>query len=351
MFDLSGIQDRVEELEKKLAEPEVWKDQDLAAKLNKECSHLKNDIERWNKLESGLDDAKVLLELAAEEQDDSVLEEISVSLDEFKLDIDQIKLERTLSGEHDMKDAILSINAGAGGTEAQDWSQMLLRMYLRFFERSGFKAEIIDELPGEEAGIKSVTITVSGDYAFGKLRSEVGVHRLVRISPFDANKRRHTSFAAVFVLPDIEQDIEIDINPDDLKIDRIRAQGPGGQHVNKTSSAVRVTHLPTGFVAMCQNERSQHKNLSMAMKVLKAKLYELEQNKQQEKINKISADKKDIEWGSQIRSYVLQPYQMVKDLRTNHETGNVQSVLDGDIEPFIQAFLLKQSQDAIGSKK
>ena len=248
-----------------------------------------------------------------------------------------------LGGENDRNNAIVSIHAGAGGTEAQDWSEMLLRMYLRWAERKGFRTETIDYLAGEEAGVKSVTFTVTGEYAFGYLKAESGIHRLVRISPFDAGKRRHTSFASVFVYPEINEDIVVEINEDDLRVDTYRSSGAGGQHVNKTDSAVRITHLPTGIVVQCQNERSQHKNRAMAMKVLKARIYELKKKEQEEKMEHLHSGKKDIAWGSQIRSYVLQPYRLAKDHRTNTEIGNVDGVLDGDLDPFIQAFLMQKS--------
>jgi peptide chain release factor 2 len=248
-----------------------------------------------------------------------------------------------LGGENDRNNAIVSIHAGAGGTEAQDWSEMLLRMYLRWAERKGFRTETIDYLAGEEAGVKSVTFTVTGEYAFGYLKAESGIHRLVRISPFDAGKRRHTSFSSVFVYPEINEDIVVEINEDDLRVDTYRSSGAGGQHVNKTDSAVRITHLPTGIVVQCQNERSQHKNRAMAMKVLKARIYELKKKEQEEKMEHLHSGKKDIAWGSQIRSYVLQPYRLAKDHRTNTEIGNVDGVLDGDLDPFIQAFLMQKS--------
>ena len=253
----------------------------------------------------------------------------------------EFELQAMLSGENDKANAILSIHPGAGGTESQDWAEILLRMYLRWAERRGYKAEINDYQPGEVAGVKSVTVTLSGDYAYGYLRAENGVHRLVRISPFDANKRRHTSFASVFVFPELEDDIKVDIREDDLRIDTYRSSGAGGQHVNKTDSAVRITHIPTNIVVQCQNDRSQHKNKSSAMKILRSRLYELEHEKQKEKMEEILGEKKEIGWGHQIRSYVLHPYRLVKDLRTKVEVGNADAVLDGEIDSFIEAFLLK----------
>lgn len=279
-----------------------------------------------------------MLELA--EEGENVDQEISQSLASFEKDFEEAELQTLFSEQDDIRNAILTIHPGAGGTESQDWAQMLLRMYLRYAERKDYKTEILDYLPGEEAGLKSVTVRVEGDYAYGNLSQESGVHRLVRISPFDANKRRHTSFAAVFVYPEVEEDIEIDINPEDLRIDTFRASGRGGQHVNVTDSAVRITHIPTGIVVQCQNERSQHKNKASAMKVLKARLYELEKKAKLEKLEKLEDSKSDIAWGNQIRSYVLHPYKMIKDLRTGEEIGDTERVLDGEIEEFIKSNLI-----------
>jgi len=267
-------------------------------------------------------------------------EEISQSLASFEKNLEEAKLQTLFFEEDDARNAILTIHPGAGGTESQDWAQILLRMYLRYAERKGFKADVLDFLAGEEAGLKSVTVRIQGDYVFGNLSQESGVHRLVRISPFDANKRRHTSFAAVFVYPEVEEDIEVEINPEDLRIDTYRASGRGGQHVNVTDSAVRITHIPTGIVVQCQSERSQHKNKASAMKVLKARIYELEKKVKREKLEKLEDAKSDIAWGNQIRSYVLQPYRMIKDLRTNVEIGDVDRVLDGDIDEFIKSNLI-----------
>ena len=269
-------------------------------------------------------------------------DDLSRSLDEFNRTLDEAELKILFIDEDDVRNAILTIHPGAGGTESQDWAQMLMRMYLRYAERQGFKAEVLDVTPGEEAGLKSATIRITGDYVFGSLSQESGVHRLVRISPFDANKRRHTSFAAVFVYPEVDDDIAIEINPEELRIDTYRSSGSGGQHVNVTDSAVRITHLPTGIVVQCQNERSQHKNKAAAMKVLMSRLYELEKKKKNDKLQKMEDAKSDIAWGNQIRSYVLHPYRMIKDLRTNVEIGNVDKVLDGDIDEFIKAGLLKR---------
>jgi peptide chain release factor 2 len=291
------------------------------------------------------------MELAKEGE--NVVEEMRQSLASFEKDLAEAEIQMLFFEEDDPRAAILTIHPGAGGTESQDWAKMLLRMYLRYAERKGFKAEILDLLPGEEAGLKSVTVRVEGDYAYGILGQERGVHRLVRISPFDANKRRHTSFAAVFVYPEVEEDIEVEINPEDLRIDTYRSSGHGGQHVNVTDSAVRITHLPTGIVVQCQNERSQHKNKATAMKVLKARLYELQKKAKLEKREKLEDSKSEIAWGNQIRSYVLHPYRLIKDLRTDTEAGDVDRILDGDLDEFIKANLLlrkSKKQNAESSK-
>jgi len=283
----------------------------------------------------------VLLELAADHDDAETLQEVTGGLQELARGVRSLELQTVLSGEYDMGNAILSINPGAGGTESQDWAQMLLRMYLRWAENKGFRSEIIELLEAEEAGIKNATVTVAGPYAYGYLRAEMGVHRLVRISPFDAGKRRHTSFASVFVFPEVSDDLDVKLDEKDLRIDTFRAGGHGGQHINVTDSAVRITHLPTGIVASCQNERSQHKNKAMAMKVLRARLYDFYKRQQDEEMAKLEGDKAPIAWGSQIRSYVLAPYQLVKDHRTGEETGNVTAVLGGDLDRFIEAYLFK----------
>lgn len=280
------------------------------------------------------------------EEGENVDEEIGESLAFFEKNLAEVEFQMLFFEEDDARNAILTIHPGAGGTESQDWTQMLLRMYLRYAERKGFKVEIIDSLPGEEAGLKSVTVRIEGDYAYGLLCHDSGVHRLVRISPFDANKRRHTSFAAVFVYPEVEEDIETEINPEELRIDTYRSSGSGGQHVNVTDSAVRITHLPTGIVVQCQNERSQHKNKASAMKVLRARLYELEKKAKREKIEKLEDAKSDIAWGNQIRSYVLHPYRMIKDVRTKVEIGDVDRVLDGDIDEFIKSSLLLRKSES-----
>ena len=280
------------------------------------------------------------MELAEEAQDESLLNEMESTVNELEIKLASAEVKAILSGESDFNNAIVSINSGAGGTESQDWAQMLLRMYTRWGERNRYETEILDIQYGEEAGIKSATVIFSGDYAYGYLKAEIGVHRLVRISPFDANKRRHTSFASVFVFPEVDAGMEVEVKDEDLKVDVYRASGPGGQGVNTTDSAVRLTHIPTGIVVQCQNERSQHKNRSSAMRVLKARIFEAEQKKLNAEKKEQEQSKKKIEWGSQIRSYVLQPYRLVKDLRTNHEMGNVDAVLDGDIGSFIEAYLL-----------
>ncbi len=284
------------------------------------------------------EELEVLLELAGEGE--KIESELKTTLSDFSQALDAAELQTLFFDKDDIRNALLTIHPGAGGTESQDWAQMLFRMYLRFAERRDYKVEILDSTPGEEAGLKNATVRFQGDYAYGSLSQESGVHRLVRISPFDANKRRHTSFAAVFVYPEVDEDIEVDINPDDLRVDTYRASGRGGQHVNVTDSAVRVTHIPTGIVVQCQNERSQHKNKASAMKVLRARLYEMEKKKKLEKLEKLEDAKTEIAWGNQIRSYVLHPYKLIKDLRTDIETGNVENILDGDLDDFIKASLI-----------
>lgn len=297
----------------------------------------------WQQLEKKQGEISLLLDLAEEENDEETLNEVSVEIDQLVNDIEQLELRRMLGGGDDGKNAIMTIHPGAGGTESQDWAEMLFRMYLRYAQIQKYSAKIMDLQGGDEAGIKSATIEISGSYAYGHLKAEAGVHRLVRISPFDANKRRHTSFASVFVYPEVEEDIEVNIQPSDLRIDTYRASGAGGQHVNKTSSAVRITHLPTGIVVQCQNERSQHQNKANAMKILTARLYQKKKEEEAIKLEKIEKKKKDIAWGSQIRSYVFHPYNMVKDHRTEVETSNIQGVMDGYLEPFIKAYLLEFS--------
>ena len=320
--------------------PDFWVDINRATEVQKEQGALQNTIATWNNTFSTWEEAEVLLELAVSEKDQATEKEVAQILKTLEPRLEELELECMFSGEHDLNNALITIHAGAGGTEAQDWTQILLRMYLRWAEERGFATEILDELPGDEAGIKSVTVLVSGRYAYGYLRSEMGIHRLVRISPFDAGGRRHTSFASVFIFPELDDNIEIDINEKDLRVDTFRASGAGGQHVNKTSSAIRITHLPSGIVVQCQNERSQHRNRDMAMKMLRARLYDREKEAQHVQQQELTGEKKEIAWGSQIRSYVLQPYRLVKDHRTNHEVGNVDAVLDGELDVFIKAYLL-----------
>jgi len=303
---------------------------------------LQDLVKNWEQNFQDLEEADMLLDMAIEENDLETRQEVEASLDQLKERVDMVELECMFDGEHDASNALLTIHAGAGGTEAQDWVGILMRMYLRWAEAHGFATDILDYLPGDEAGTKSVTILIKGKNAYGYMRSEVGIHRLVRISPFDSSGRRHTSFASVMVLPELDDTIKIDINEKDLRIDTYRASGAGGQHVNKTDSAIRITHLPTNIVVQCQNERSQHRNKDMAMKMLMARLYEKQQKEQVEAQENLHGDKKEIAWGSQIRSYVLQPYRLIKDHRTNVEEGNVDAVLDGRLEPFIKAFLLWQ---------
>lgn len=328
-----------------------WDDPESAQKLIEQRNRLKEKLDSWQSLSSKVSDARELAEMAMEEEDDDTVRELEKDYAKLEKEFRGVELTTLLSGQYDSSNAFLSIHAGAGGTEAQDWADMLLRMYLRYLERKEFKAAILDTTPGEEAGIKSVMIEVKGNNAYGFLSAEKGIHRLVRISPFDANKRRHTSFAAVDVIPEIESDLDIDINPDELKIDTYRASGAGGQHVNKTDSAVRITHLPTGIVVQCQNERSQHKNKEMAMRILKARIAEHQRRIQEEKVSEIQGELKDIAWGSQIRSYVFHPYNMVKDLRTEFKTGNTQAVMDGDLDDFIWAYLkFRKSEESAGAE-
>ncbi|HEX2957463.1 MAG TPA: peptide chain release factor 2 [Chitinispirillaceae bacterium] len=331
---------RVKELEETSLKDDFWNDHDKASSVLKEKNNLMATVEAWHSQQRAILDVQVLFDMAKEENDEEALEDVSEELGNLSNSVRQTELKMMLGSEQDPMNAIMSIHAGAGGTEAQDWAEMLLRMYLRWTEKRGFKTTIIDYLPGDEAGIKSVSFTVEGEYAYGYAKAEVGIHRLVRISPFDAGARRHTSFASVFVYPEVDDEIVVEIDEKDLRIDTYRSTGAGGQHVNKTDSAVRITHLPTGIVVQCQNERSQHKNKAMAMKYLRSRLYEMKLKEQNEKLSEINKTKKDIAWGSQIRSYVLQPYKMVKDHRTNVEIGNVSRVLDGDIDDLIEAYLI-----------
>jgi peptide chain release factor 2 len=347
-FDVDGKQKRLAELNQVTSQPEFWNDGEKAQTILKEQAALKGIIDSWEKNKSDLEEARFFLDVAKDEKNEEALGEAAVKVAEVAQAMAATELKQLLGGPDDRRNAIVTLHPGAGGTEAQDWADMLLRLYLRWADRRGYRKEILEYQPGEEAGVKSVTFTVEGDYAYGYLKAEAGIHRLVRISPFDANSRRHTSFASVFVYPEVDDTIKVEINEADLRIDTYRSSGAGGQHVNKTDSAVRITHNPTGIVVACQNERSQHKNRAMAMKILRSRLYELEIEKQREKMETYHKTKKDIAWGSQIRSYVLHPYRMVKDHRTNIEVGNADAVLDGDIDQFIQGYLLMVAEPAGG---
>ena len=322
-----------------MEEPDFWSDAAKSAKLMQESKNLKDTVELYHGLEQGYEDIQVMLEMGYEENDSSLIPEIEMMLTDLEAQLEKLRLQTLLSGEYDNCNAILRLNAGAGGTESCDWCSMLYRMYCRYADKMGYQTEVLDYLDGDEAGIKSVTVQINGENAFGYLKSERGVHRLVRISPFNAAGKRQTSFVSCDVMPDIKEDLDVDINQDDLQIDTYRSSGAGGQHINKTSSAIRITHIPTGIVVQCQNERSQFQNKDKAMQMLKAKLYLLKQQENADKLSDIRGDIKDIGWGNQIRSYVLQPYTMVKDLRTGEETGNVDNVLDGGLDGFISAFL------------
>lgn len=338
VFDPAAIKERIAEREALAASAGFWDDPKRAEKTMSEISALKNRVEPWERLRGRVDDLEALYELAAESGDEGLAAEIEGEIESIRSAFERQNILNLLSGEVDINNAFLTIHAGAGGTEACDWAAMLSRMYLRWAERRGYKSETVDLLEAE-GGIKSVTHRISGDYAFGYLKGEAGVHRLVRISPFDSNARRHTSFSSVYVFPELDDTIEVDIRPEDLRVDTYRSGGAGGQHVNKTDSAVRFTHIPTGIVVSCQSERSQIMNRQIAMSMLRARLYEHYRQKKEEENMRFASEKKDISWGNQIRSYVFQPYTMVKDLRTRHETGNIQAVMDGDIDPFIEAYL------------
>jgi peptide chain release factor 2 len=337
-FDYDTKHDRLTEVSRELEDPGIWNTPDKAQELGRERSRLDLIVGGLDRIRNGLGDAQALLEMAVVEDDESTVQDVQGDIASIEQDIKKLEFQRMFPGKMDSHSAFLDIQAGAGGTEAQDWAQMLMRMYLRWGEAHGFQTELVDVSDGEVAGIKGATINFSGEYAYGWLRTETGVHRLVRKSPFDSNARRHTSFASVFVSPEVDEDIEISINPADLKTDVYRSSGAGGQHVNKTESAVRITHMPTGIVAACQAERSQHKNRDKAMKMLKAKLYELEVNKRNAAAKVLEESKSDVSWGNQIRSYVLDQSR-IKDLRTNVEIGNTTAVLDGDLDPFLEASL------------
>jgi peptide chain release factor 2 len=343
IFDLARVEQEIERLDKHIARHDFWDNVDDAQEILKRRAQLQAPLDQWNKLHGQIFDAATLLELAEEENDTDVLQDLEHEITKLNIEVEHFALESMLSGEMDDHHAIVNIHPGAGGTESQDWADMLMKMYIRWAETHGYRYEILDIQPGEEAGIKSATLKVSGRYAYGYLKAEIGVHRLVRISPFDAAKRRHTSFAAVFVSPEIDDSIHVEIDEANLRVDTFRSSGAGGQHVNVTDSAIRLTYQVdenTKIVVQCQNERSQHKNRAQAMRVLRSRLYALEQQRQRERVEEIQGEKKDIAWGNQIRSYTLAPYQLVKDHRTGVETGNVNAVFDGTLEPFIQAYLL-----------
>ena len=346
-FDVARKEEKIAELEYKMGEPTFWDNAEEAQKINQELAAIKGSVDKYKEIVSKTDDAQALLEMALEENDTSLEPEVQAEFETIKTAVRELELEVLLSGPYDANNAILTLHAGAGGTEAQDWTQMLLRMYGRWAERHGFSVVTADLLPGDEAGVKSATLFINGHNAYGYLKSEKGVHRLVRISPFDSNARRHTSFSACDIMPEIDDAVEVAINMADVRVDTYRASGAGGQHINKTSSAVRMTHMPTGIVVQCQNERSQLQNREQCMKMLRAKLFELEQEKKEAEIQKLEGDQQKIEWGSQIRSYVFQPYTMVKDMRTGMETGNVQAVMDGDLDAFIEAFLAAKANHEI----
>ena len=342
-LNLDAKLQRIDELDKTMEEPSFWEDAETSTRLVKEAKNLKDTVEEFHKLQNQYEEIELMLEMGYEENDPEIIPEIQKMMDAFTTELDALRLRTLLTGEYDSNNAILRLNAGAGGTEACDWCSMLYRMYCRWAESKGFTTEVLDFLDGEEAGIKSVTVQINGVNVFGYLKSERGVHRLVRISPFNANGKRQTSFVSCDVMPDIEEDLDVEINQDDLRIDTYRSSGAGGQHINKTSSAVRITHIPTGIVVQCQNERSQFQNKDKALQMLKAKLYMLKQQENAEKISDIRGDVKEIGWGSQIRSYVLQPYTLIKDHRTGYESGNVNSVLDGGLDGFISAYLKWES--------
>ncbi|MEE4353202.1 MAG: peptide chain release factor 2 [Desulfatiglans sp.] len=340
MFDLDTLEEELNDLELIMSKADFWqRDQEEVSRLNQKRASISESIGQWQALYGEAKDARLLVEMAFEEDDESTLKEAQGEVARLQEDVSALELQSLLGEPDDRRNAIVAINAGAGGTDAQDWVEMLFRMYCRWCDAKGFKVSVLDLLPGDEAGIKNVTFTVTGSYVYGYLKCEHGVHRMVRISPFDATSRRHTSFASVSVIPEIDSDIKIEVQEKDLRIDTFRASGPGGQHVNKTSSAVRIKHLPTGIVVQCQNEKSQHRNRDMAMKVLKARLYELEKEKLDQEKQEIHQSQKEIAWGSQIRSYVFNPYRMVKDHRMNIEVGDIERVMDGDIDMFIDAYL------------
>ncbi|MCD7955183.1 MAG: peptide chain release factor 2 [Lachnospiraceae bacterium] len=338
-FNLAVKEQRIQEMERRMEEPDFWDNPEKSQEIMKTLASLKEDVSTYQQLQSQYEEIELLIEMGYEENDPSVIPEIQEMLDEFQQTLDDIRIKTLLSGEYDEESAIVSLHAGAGGTESCDWASMLYRMYMRWADKKGYQVEVLDLLDGEEAGIKSVTFQVNGSRAYGYLKSEKGVHRLVRISPFNAAGKRQTSFVSCDVMPVLERDVDIEINPDDLRIDTYRSSGAGGQHINKTSSAIRITHLPTGIVVTCQNERSQFQNKDKAMQMLKTKLLLLREQENAQKESDIRGEVKEIGWGNQIRSYVMQPYKLVKDLRTGEESGNVDAVMDGALDPFINAYL------------
>ncbi len=346
-LDMDALKKQVQELEHQATAPDFWDDMERAQKIMQTEAHLKDQIEQYENLSSSLEDCQTMLELAQEEDDDELFADLKQSLDEIDENLQRQTLATLLTGEYDRNNAIITLHAGAGGTEAMDWAQMLFRMYARWAERHGFSVKTLDFVEGEEAGLKSISLLISGENAYGYLKGESGVHRLVRVSPFDASGRRHTSFASLEVIPEIDDDAEIEIREEDLKMDVFRSSGAGGQHVNKTSSAVRLTHLPTGIITSCQNERSQLQNRMMALRMLKSKLAEIKEREHLEKIEDIKGEQKEIAWGSQIRSYVFMPYTLAKDHRTGFENGNINNVMDGDLDGFINAYLVAKSQEKL----
>ena len=349
-LDISGKNEKIAELEKEAAAQDFWDDMENSQKVLQKTKQLKDKVAAYEGLKTAWEDALVLIDLANEENDEGMLPEIKKTVAEITESVDKMTLETLLSGNYDRCNAIMTFHAGAGGTEAQDWVEMLMRMYQMYAQKNGYTTETIDILPGDDAGVKSATISINGLNAYGYLKAEKGVHRLVRISPFDASGRRHTSFASIEVMPEIDDEIEITIRPEDIKVDTYRSSGAGGQHINKTDSAVRITHIPTGIVTSCQTQRSQHQNKDYAMKMLKAKLAELAEQQQKEKIEDIKGVQKEIAWGSQIRSYVFHPYNLVKDHRTGFEMGNIGAVMDGDLNGFINAYLKAASLGQLETK-
>ena len=353
VYDIDGLGEKIEELHEKASEPGFWDDPEKSQEILKKTGALEGKLERYNKFQAAFDDIEVMIEMAAEEDEDTqaeLVEEIRAEVDKLREGLDAASLETLLTGEYDKNNAILNFHAGAGGTEAQDWTEMLIRMYSKWSDAHGFKSEILDILEGDDAGIKSCSMMIEGENAYGYLKSESGIHRLVRISPFDSSGRRHTSFSAVEVMPELDDTIEVDIRPEDIEMEVYRSSGAGGQHINKTSSAVRLIHKPTGIVTACQTQRSQFQNREYAMKLLKAKLIEIKEREHLEKIEDIKGVQKEIAWGSQIRSYVFMPYTLVKDLRTGYESGNVGAVMDGDLDGFINAYLKALSLGEIEKK-